>query len=304
MAQRLAGALVNLIHDATLKSFWRRKTLWRFLRQHGIAESFLSGWDTTESKRDFLDRLFTKVPNDTNGQKVLLSIARDLGTQDSFPDLIGWENTPKLTEEARAAVANLRAALAKLNEQIVTDRDRQIAQQRFRQLHEEAGRSRSNLAALETRLKVLANDLGSQQAGYAFQDWFYDLASHFEVLHRRPYVTGGRQIDGSVTVTGTTYLIETKFTREQAAAPDIDSFHKKVTDKADNTMGVMVSVSGYSSVAIAEASKPKTPLLLLDHGHLYLILGGIMSLSEVIGRIRRHASQTSEAYLAASLLKQ
>ena len=65
-------------------------------------------------------------------------------------------------------------------------------------------------------------------------------------------------------------------------------------------MGVMVSISGYSSVARQEASGERTPLLLLDHGHLYLVLGGIMGMADVIDRVRRHASQTGEAYLAAS----
>ena len=34
----------------------------------------------------------------------------------------------------------------------------------------------------------------------------------------------------------TTYLVELKFTTDQAVAPDIDTFYKKVTTKADNTM--------------------------------------------------------------------
>jgi hypothetical protein len=95
-------------------------------------------------------------------------------------------------------------------------------------------------------------------------------------------------------------LVELKFTTEQASATDIDIFHKKVTTKADNTMGIMVSISGYSSVARQEASADKTPLLLLDHGHLYLVLGGGMGLTDTIDRVRRHASQTGEAYLSAS----
>jgi hypothetical protein len=89
------------------------------------------------------------------------------------------------------------------------------------------------------------------------------------------------------------------FTAGQAGAPDIHTFHKKVTTKADNTMGIMISISGYSSVARQEASRARTPLLLLDHSHLYLVLGGIMGLAEVIDRVRRHASQTGEAYLPA-----
>ena len=119
--------------------------------------------------------------------------------------------------------------------------------------------------------------------------------------NRKPYVTSGRQIDGSITVEGTTYLVELKFTRDQSDSPDVDSLHKKVSGKADNTMGVMFSISGYSSVAIKEASGPKCLLLLFDHAHIYMLLHGICSLQELIGRVRRHASQTGEAYLAPRL---
>ena len=93
--------------------------------------------------------------------------------------------------------------------------------------------------------------------------------------------------------------MELKFTAGPAAATDIDSFYKKITTKADNTMGVMVSISGYSSVAKQEASGDRTPMLLLDHSHLYMVLGGIMGLGDLVNRVRRHASQTGEAYLAA-----
>ena len=111
-------------------------------------------------------------------------------------------------------------------------------------------------------------------------------------------MSNGRQIDGTVTIDGTTYIVELKFTREQSDAPDIDSLNKKVTSKADNTMGIMISISGYSSVAIKEASGPKTPLLLLDHNHIYFLLNGSITLKELISRLRRHSSQTGEAYLA------
>lgn len=146
-------------------------------------------------------------------------------------------------------------------------------------------------------MKDLATGLGTQQAGYDFQDWFYDLMDFFEVQNRRPYVTKERQIDGSITVAGMTYLVETKFTKEQASAPDIDIFYKKVTDKADYTMGLMVSISGYSGPAVDGASVRKTPLVLMDHRHLYFALAGSMQFGEMVERVRRHASQTGAALL-------
>ncbi len=53
-----------------------------------------------------------------------------------------------------------------------------------------------------------------------------------------------------------------------------------------------------SSVAISEASGDKTPLLLLDHSHIFYALNGSMKFPQIIERVRRHASQTAESYLS------
>ena len=299
MAKRLAASFVSLVYEAALRSFWRHKALWRFLRQAGIADSFLARWREDESKRQFLDRLFAKLPDVEKGQQLILVMARDLAQQESFPDLVGWEDSDQKVRKARQAVGALRAALARIDAHAQSQRERHEAQERYRTYQDEARRSRANLESLADRLSTMATSLGSQQAGYDFQDWFYDLMDFFEVVNRRPYVAHGRQIDGSITVSGTTYLVELKFTREQASATDVDTLFKKVTNKADNTMGIMLSISGYSSTAISEASGPRTPLLLLDHGHLYLALGGTVGFGEIVDRVRRHASQTGESYLAA-----
>jgi len=37
--------------------------------------------------------------------------------------------------------------------------------------------------------------------------------------------------------------------------------------------------------------------MLLDAQHLYLFLAGTMSFADIVSRVRRHVSQTGEAYL-------
>jgi hypothetical protein len=298
MTKRLAPTFVAAVYEATLKSYWRRSALRRFLRQAGIAESFLATWASQESKRDFLDRLFARLPEQTRGQDIILNIAKDLAAQETFPDLRGWEDSEAKLRDAQGAVLALRRALNSIDDQVQSESQQRSARERRQKMQDEARRSRETLEKLTSRLNHLAARLGAQEAGYEFQNWFYDLMTFFEVMNRRPYVSGGRQIDGSVTVSGTTYLVELKFTREQAGAPDIDSVLKKINDKADNTMGIMLSMSGYSGVAVSEASGRRTPLLLMDHRHLYLALGGGATFSEIIDRVRRHASQTGEAFLA------
>lgn len=297
MKSRLTPYYINLIYEACLKSFWRKSALRNFLRECKISENFLATWSEDETKRNFLDRLFEKLPRNNNGRLALLKMAKFLIEQRSFPDLQNWEDSQEKIKAAHDAVTRLRVHHQQQEEQIVSEEQLRKSKEQFRKRQEEISLSQQSLQKLNDSLNELGNKIGSQQAGYDFQDWFYDLLDFCEVTNRRPYTHKGRQIDGSLTVSGTTYLVELKFTTEQSGAPDIDTFFKKVITKADNTMGIMVSISGYSKTAIEEASGDRTPLLLMDHNHLYYVLGGIMGIADVINRIRRHASQTGEAYL-------
>lgn len=299
MKTQLTPYYISLVYDACLKSFWRKHALSKFLRQCGVSESFLSGLAQGESKRDFLDRLFTELPKNDRGRSGLLRIAVCLMDQRTFPDLDNWEDSAQKIKAAHDAVSRLSVYHSQQQDELQSEEDKQKAREAFRKRQAEVTSSQQSLHKLNERLTSLGKRLGAQQAGYDFQDWFYDLLDFSEIENRKPYIHAGRQIDGSLTLAGTTYLVELKFTTEQAGAPDVDTFYKKVTSKADNTMGVMLSISGYSTVARKEASGEKTPLLLLDHSHLYLVLGGIMGFGEVVERIRRHASQTGEAYLSA-----
>lgn len=298
MIETLTPHRITLTYEACLKSFWRKKRLRIFLRECGISESFLATWNEDESKREFLDRTFGELQKRVAGRQALLKMGVHLSEQESFPDLEHWEDSKEKIQEASTAVSRLRAYISKQDEELTSQADREKIQKRFRERQAESKRAETDLEKLSSTLNALAKNLGTQQAGYDFQTWFYDLLDYSEIVNRRPYTHEGRQIDGSLTHGGTTYLIELKFTTEQAGATDIDSFLKKVNDKADNTMGIMISISGYSTVAKKEASGPKTPLLLMDHSHLYMILSNVMKCSDVVERIRRHASQTGVAYLS------
>lgn len=300
MAEHLPSHFIDLVQDALLKSFWRKAALLAFLRRHRISSNFLATWDTTETKRVFLSRLFPRLEASEKGVAVFKQMAVSLADQVKFPDLEGWEDSEEKIRVARDAVGSLKRYLEIHRQKAEELREKEATRKLARERTERAISEAQTLEKFKEQLAELSKQLGTQAAGYAFQNWFYDLVNFFEIAHRRPYVVSGRQIDGSVTVEGTTYLGELKFTREQADAPDIDTFLTKVNDKADNTMGIMVSMSGYSSTAILQASGRKTPVILMDYSHIYLVLGGTWTLEEVISRLRRHASQTGNAFLPAA----
>ncbi|HEU5046585.1 MAG TPA: hypothetical protein VFT64_01950 [Rickettsiales bacterium] len=298
MPEAISPHLVNLTYDAAVKSFWYKDTLRRFLRSCSISENYISSWGSEEKKRNFLDRVFTELQKSTEGKAAIRKMALSLADQTTFPDFKSLEDFERRNSEAAKAVKDLKYYLERQQEQYNAEKNRAELQKVAKDKLKQVQRTKADKGNLKKRLEELYKGLGEQKTGYAFQEWFYDLLDFCEIVNRRPYIIDGRQIDGSLTHDGTTYLVELKFTAQQSDATDIDSLRAKVDDKADNTMGIMVSISGYSSVAIRGASGRKTTLVLMDAGHLYLFLSEIMDFTNIIARLRRHVSQTGEAYLA------
>lgn len=300
MTSTIKPRLIELTYEAALKSYWRRNALRKFLRASHVSNSFIDSWSEDESKRDLLDNLFQRLQASDKGKAVIFKMAKNLSEQTTFPDLRNWDDSDQKIQDAYKAVQELKAYLKKQDEVIVSEKERKDAQGRARKQREIIQRSLTDKSKLQQKLDGLHPKVGTQKGGYEFEEWFYELLDFSEITNRKPYVSNGRQIDGSLTLDGTTYLLELKFTKGQSCASDIDSLKAKVGKMADNTMGVMVSISGYSSVAVKDASGSKTTLMIIDASHLYLFLSGAMKFSEIISRVRMHASQTGEAYLPVS----
>ncbi len=297
MAAKITPRLIDLTYEAALKSYWRKNALRKFLRASHVTENFISSWAEDESKRDLLDRLFQILQKTDKGKSVIFQMAKNLSEQTTFPDLRNWEDSDKKIQDAHKAVQELKAYLRVQDTEIKNDKERKETQERARKAREVIQRSLTDKSKLQNDLDSLHSKVGTQEGGYGFEEWFYELLDFSEITNRKPYKSDGRQIDGSLTIDGTTYLVELKFTKDQSSATDIDSLKAKINKMADNTMGIMISISGYSSVAVNDASGGGTTLIILDTSHLYLFLSGAMKFSDIISRVRRHVSQTGEAYL-------
>ncbi|HDH7447909.1 TPA: hypothetical protein PJG15_004796, partial [Escherichia coli] len=241
--------LITLVYEALLRSFWRKPALKKFLLSSHISESFISTWREDESKRNFLDRLFPKLQSSAKGKNVICHMAVNLSEQTSFPDLKGWEDSLQMIQSATDAIKDLKNYITKQNEEHQTEKEKQEFRARAEKERTEIKRSETDLMKLKNEFECLHNEIGTQNGGYAFEKWFFKLVDYCEIVCKKPYKTNGRQVDGAITIDGTTYLVELKFQKTQSDAIDIDSLKAKVNKMADNTMAVMISVSGYSSVA-------------------------------------------------------
>lgn len=175
MGEKLPPYFIDLVLDATLKSFWSRAALRQFLRRCHISEAFLSRWNADESKRNFLYRLFPELEKSEKGSSVIKQMAFYLAEQSTFPDLERWEDAAEKKKAAFSAVNALKTYLQKQKEETTDLRDKNETRKRVQKIREENIRQQNDLSKLADQLNELSKELGSAKAGYAFQDWFYDL---------------------------------------------------------------------------------------------------------------------------------
>ena len=301
MVKRLSPHFIQLVQNAAHKSFWRKGALKNFLRRNEVPGALLGALIEAESKHQWLDFVFPRLEASESGQGLIFRMARSLAEQKTFPDLQNMEDSQQKIAAAHEAVSAVRDLLGNYDRNKDAEKEAAIARQRGEEQRLKTVQARQTLEGFREKFELLTPQLGTEQGGYGFERWFYGFMDFSDVMNRRPYRRpDDRQIDGSVTIESTNYLVELKFCGAAAGVDVIDSHMKKVTDVADNTMGVILSVSGFTDGAKRAASIPKTPLLLLDHSHLYLALTGAMRFGEIVKRIGRHASQEGAAYLAVT----
>ena len=141
-----------------------------------------------------------------------------------------------------------------------------------------------------------------QARGRQFETLIERLFSLHDLAPKAAYSLEHEQIDGAFTFRTDDYLLEAKWWTAPIDPKEINHFRSKVESKAANTLGLCISISGFTPGAIAKHSD-RSPLLLMDGTDFHAILENRISLTEVLERKRRHAAETGQPmYPVASML--
>src|SRR5262249_6467944 len=133
---------------------------------------------------------------------------------------------------------------------------------------------------------------------------------HFEsVLHRMfeihdmeprlSYSVDYEQIDGSINFDTDDYLLEAKWWKGAVDRNEADVFAAKICRKGRNTLGMCISVNGFTEGFRNAHHASGTPFITADGDDLFHVLDGRVSLSELLRRKRRHLNDTGSCWFPA-----
>ncbi len=145
---------------------------------------------------------------------------------------------------------------------------------------------------------VDANPQWYQTRGKSFERIIYDLLLSERLQPRTNYRPQGEELDGSFVLDSRFYLLEAKWHQNSLPASAIYQFKGKVDGKLIGTIGVFISMSGYSEDAVDAVRFGKTANVILFDGDDFraCLREDIEGFSKVLRAKLRYAAETGDIY--------
>jgi len=295
---KIASAAIVALREALTTLYWYKGDLRSFLTSTLTNPALLNRLNWGDYKRNVVGQLIGFLESRPDEyQADLLKLMTEVARVDDFSHLERLEGGRQKAATARAAVRALRK-LTQAHESLF-DEQKQMEERR-RKAHEEMLRT----TAVRTKLDALTKDffklLGSeqlQQRGFRLEKVIRDLFELFDLDPRASFKIVGEQIDGAFTFDATDYLFEGKWQQEPVGAADLDVLAGKLSRKLDNTLGLFLSINGFSEDGVRAHSSGRRLMILMDGSDIMAVLEGRIDLIQLLLRKRREASQTGNIYL-------
>lgn len=230
-------------------------------------------------------------------QPHLLRLMSEVARIDDFSHLARLEDGEIKVKQAKASIAALRnltaAHEALYEDQKKAEERRQADYQRL----VKTTAVQQKLSELTREYYQLLSSTDPQKRGYQFEKILGELFALFDLDPKASFKIVGEQIDGAFTFDGTDYLLEGKWQQAPVAVQDLDALAGELSRKLDNTLGLYLSINGFSQDAVKTHSSGRRLMLLMDGSDLMAVLEGRIDFIQLLLRKRRCASQTGNILL-------
>jgi hypothetical protein len=303
-SQRLSDSAWDALLEAVAVFYWYKPDQERFLRGAlGDYPELLAQLTFGVPKRQVASQLITVLQvNEDRYQRAALDLIERLSEFDeTFRHLARQDDGATKAGTAQAALAGIQAVSGH-NRQLLEERERvrtriedDVKTAEFRRSHDAV------LAELLEEFMTMFSMGDPQTRGRQFEVLIERLFTLHDLEPKAAYSLQHEQIDGAFTFRTDDYLLEAKWWSSPIDPKEVNHFRAKVESKAANTLGLCISISGFTPGAIARHSE-RSPLLLMDGADVHAVLENRITLTEVLERKRRHAAETGQPMYPVSAM--
>ena len=298
MHKKISIVAIQALKEALSVIYWYKSELRSFLLQSLSDPSVLSRLNWGDYKRNIVSSLISHLSKHQDiYQPDLIRLMVEVCEINDYSHLTKLEDGEKKARIALNAVKALRTQL-KGHQDIATEE--QKAEERRVDAHKklmQVNAIKDDLDRLSGVYFKLVSSDNPQQRGFSLEKVLTGLFDIFDLDPKASFRITGEQIDGAFSFEGTDYLLEAKWQKDPVVAKELDSLAGKLSRKLENTLGLFLSINGFSEDAVKAHSSGRRLLVLMDGSDLMAVLEGRIDLVQLLLRKRRKAAETGNIYL-------
>lgn len=158
------------------------------------------------------------------------------------------------------------------------------------------------LDKLLVQYEELENSKEPQKRGYILERLIAELLKHYDVPTETSFRRNdnAEQIDGSFSFKGWVYLVECRWRKSLADPSQLDAFSLKVRRSGRQTMGLYLSINGWSNNVITTLKQnPDKNTILMSGDDLRYVLTGQINFLQLLQKKSIRLNAHSEPFYSA-----
>jgi hypothetical protein len=245
-------------------------------------------YHTAESKRDPYDVEGVRIEPTSSGYDLILSEERQGSNESRRIREIPGTDIHMIEEDPEEDLAQAIAEYRRLSEVLITN-----SAPRWRKFAS-LGQEYKRLHALEGHTP--------QSRGRRLNGFVVDLLDSWEISAIESASSYG-EIDVAFSVDGIPYLMENKWEKDPINFDAISKLNTRVKQRLLGTLGILLSLSGYTDEALRQIARgERLQLILMDASHLDNLVEGSTSPQVLIRALRNRAAFYGYPYVTFSEL--
>lgn len=297
--------ILTALKEAVVNVFWKKDDVRALFRRCDVPSQLVNEQDWNAYKIHIVSPVLDALNISTNGIGPLRRILQESLEYKDGDHLLWTSDGPKRKREAERCLEHLRLLVKDHDAAVRTAEE--VRQARLKDLEEQkrGAAFREKLNAILQRFYGYCQDSDAQQRGYGLEVILYDLFTLFELAPRGAFRRVGEQIDGAFTHNKDHFLLEAKWQQQKSNLADLRDLDGAVGSSLDNTLGLFISLSGYSEEALTgylQGNRPR--IICMDAAHLMHVLEGRMDLADLIERLKDAAVHKRNVFVSMSEILQ
>lgn len=297
--------VLTALKETIVKVFWKKDDVRKLFQRSGVPDLLINGQDWQAYKYHIVSPVLDVLNSTRDGLGPLRRILQEALAYKDGGHLLWTNDGQKNKREAERCLEHLRLLVKDYDAVQATKEEERQARIKRAQEAQRGEAFLTKLGEIKTKFLAYIQHHNASERGYELEEILNDLFRLFELNPRGAFRRTGEQIDGAFVHDGAHFLIEAKWQKKPVNLADLRDLDSAVKTSLDNTLGLFVSINGFSDEALQGYILGERPrILCMDGADLMMVLEAKIDLSDLLSRKRDVAVDKRKVFVSAAQIIQ